>query len=395
MKPNILHIVDSFEPGGTERQAIQLVRLLKDRGRYRIHLATLQKRGLLLADAEALNLGEIAEYPLNNFYDPNFVKQLRRLVRFLQEKEISVVHSHDFYTNVFGMTAAAIARVPARVASKRETEGFRTSLQKRAERVVYSLAHMVIVNAEAVGKQLREGGVPAVKIEVVYNGLDMRRVTPASGLPRDEVFTLLGLPKQQERRLVTIVANIQHEVKDHPTFLRAAARVRVSYPQAAFVIAGEGKLVDRLRQVAATLGLERDVFFVGRCDRVGDLLAVSDVCVLSSKAEGFSNSILEYMAAARPVVVTNVGGAREAVIEGETGHMVQPGDDETMAARIIDLLREPRRASKMGERGRSVVERKFSCEAQVDRTLAVYDRLLTQPVLKPEAIVSGLRRERA
>ena len=100
------------------------------------------------------------------------------------------------------------------------------------------------------------------------------------------------------------------------------------------------------------------------------------MCVLSSTNEGFANSILEYMAAARPVVVTDVGGAREAVSEGETGFIVAPGDDEAMAAHIISLLRDPARAREMGQRGRRVVEEKFSCAAQLSRTEELYDRLL-------------------
>jgi glycosyltransferase involved in cell wall biosynthesis len=111
---------------------------------------------------------------------------------------------------------------------------------------------------------------------------------------------------------------------------------------------------------------------------VSDLLAISDVCVLSSTAEGFSNSILEYMAAARPVVATNVGGAREAVGEGETGYLVEAGDDETMAASILLLLKDPEAARRMGERGRQVVLKKFSCEAQLERTGALYEQLLTR-----------------
>ena len=81
MKPNVLHIIDSFEQGGTERQAIQLVRLLQASGRYRVHLACLQDRGSLRAEAETLGLGEIPEYPLTSFYDRNFVRQFRRLRR--------------------------------------------------------------------------------------------------------------------------------------------------------------------------------------------------------------------------------------------------------------------------------------------------------------------------
>jgi len=98
--------------------------------------------------------------------------------------------------------------------------------------------------------------------------------------------------------------------------------------------------------------------------------------VLSSKAEGFSNSILEYMGAARPVVATDVGGAREAIVDGETGYLVSSGDDETMASRISHLLCEQQKAMEMGERGRLTVQRKFSSQVQLERTEELYKRLL-------------------
>ena len=395
MKPNILHIIDSFEQGGTERQAIQLVRLLNDSGRYRVHLACLQNRGSLRIEAERLGLGEIPEYPLHSFHDRNFLAQLRRLIRFLKDHEIKLVHTHDFYTNIFGISAAAFVRVPARIASKRETDGFRTGMQKRVERGAYALAHAVVANAEAVRSQLTREGVRNEKIVTLHNGVDTRRVTSHPGLRREEAQSMLGLASEPDRRYVSIVANVQHTVKDHPTFLRAAARVHAARPKAAFVIAGEGELMGSLRQLAAELGLERDVFFIGKCERVAELLAISEVCVLSSKAEGFSNSILEYMAAARPVVVTDVGGAGEAVVDGETGYLVSAGDDEAMAARIIELLSEPDRARAMGQRGKSIIEERFSCEAQLEQAQALYDRLLACPLQTVEPAVKNLRRERA
>ena len=368
-------MIDSFEQGGSERQALQLVRQLHERGRCGVRLACLQNKGPLRGEAERLGLGEISEYPLTSFYDRNFVTQLRRLVRFIKENEIDVVHTHDFYTNIFGMTAAAMARVRARVAYKGETDGFRTAGRKRLERGAFRLAHRVVANSDAVRKQLIREGVAAEKVVRHYNGLDLKRVAVQSGATREDILAMLGLA---DRHLVTIVANLQHPVKDHPTFLRAAARVHAAIPDAAFVIAGEGKLMAPLRELTAQLGLERDVFFIGRCERVAELLSVSDVCGLSSTAEGFSNSILEYMAAARPVVVTDVGGAREAVIEGETGYIVPAGDDEQMAERMIELLRDPQRACAMGARGRSIVEERFFCDQHLANTLELYSKLLSK-----------------
>jgi glycosyltransferase involved in cell wall biosynthesis len=382
-------MIDSFEQGGSERLALQLVRQLHQSGRCNVRLACLQNKGSLRTEADRLGLGEIPEYPLTSFYDRNFVVQLRRLVRFLNENEIDVIHTHDFYTNIFGMTAAAMARVSARVAYKGETGGFRSSAQKRLERVAFRLAHRVVANSAAVRDRLVLEGVAGDKVVTHYNGLDVERVKTRCGGTRDEILAKLGLP---DRRLVTIVANLQHAVKDHPMFLRAAARVRAAVPDAAFVLAGEGKLLESLRTLAAQLGLEHDVFFTGRCERVAELLSVSDVCALSSTAEGFSNAILEYMAAARPVVVTDVGGAREAVEEGESGYIVPAGDDQKMAERIIELFRDPKRARAIGERGKAIVDEKFSCERHLQRTLELYEELLVRPVVSVQPDVALIPR---
>ncbi|MDQ3816742.1 MAG: glycosyltransferase [Acidobacteriota bacterium] len=376
MKPCVLHLVDSFRQGGTERQAVQLVRLLCESGEYRVRVACLSGEGTLRPEVEGLGLGEIPEFSLKSFYDRNAVKQLRRLVHFLRAEEVELIHAHDFYTNIFGMTAAKLARTRARLASRRETGGMRSRAQKVTERFAYRLAHAILANGEAVREQLISEGVSATKIVTIYNGLDTARIRPSINADRDELLALFDLPRG--RRFVTIVANLRHTVKDHPTFLRAAERVRARVPDAAFVLAGEGELTDSLRAYAAQLGLGDSAFFIGRCARVADLLALSEVCVLSSRAEGFSNAILEYMAAGRAVVSTDVGGAREAVVDGETGYLVAAGDDEAMAAHIIHLLEEPERARLMGERGRLRVEQEFSCAAQLERTLRLYERLLAR-----------------
>lgn len=376
MMLNTLQLIGSFHQGGSERQAVQLARLLHESGRYRVHVACLDGGGTLRQEVEQLGLDEIPEYPLTSFYDRRMVAQLQRFARFLKAREIAVVQTHDFYSNVFGMAAAAMAGVPVRIAARRETGGLRSRAQKLVERGAYRLAHAVVANCDAVRRQLLAEGTPLEKIMTIYNGLMLNRVAVEPGFQRDDAPARFGLPLHGERRFVTIVANLRLPVKDHPTFLRAARQVREAVPQAAFVLAGEGELIAPMRALAAEWGLAEHVFFIGRCTDVARLLAVSEVCVLSSRAEGFSNSILEYMAASRPVVATDVGGAREAVVQGETGYLAPPGDDAALAAHIIALLRDPERAREMGRRGRRRVEEKFSCSTQLDCTEALYDRLL-------------------
>lgn len=377
MKPNVLQLLGSFNQGGTERQAVQLARLLHEGGRYRVHVACLDGAGPLRTEVERLGIGDIAEFPLTSFYDRNMVTQLRRFAHYLRERKIHVLHSHDFYTNIFGMLGARLGRAAVvRIASRRETGGMRSGAQKFVQHRALGLAHAVVANADAVRKELIAEGIREGKVKTIYNGLDLKRLTPLRDVNRIDTLEPLGLSDATPRRMVTIVANMRHAVKDHRTFLRAAKRVRTEIGDSAFVLAGEGELLEPLRAFATELGLARDTFFTGRCEHIAELLAVSEVCVLSSTHEGFSNSILEYMSQSRPVVVTDVGGAREAVINGITGYIVAPRDDEQMAARIISLLRDPSRATEMGRQGRRVVEEKFTCEAQLASTEDLYANLL-------------------
>ena len=376
MKPNVLQLIDSFNQGGSESQALQLTRLLLESDRFRVHLACLSPEGSLRSTIESLNLGEIPSFPLNSFYDQNAVKQLKRFVKWLRACRIDILHTHDFYTNVFGMAGGSLARAPVRIASMRETAGMRSAAQKKAQRVGYSLAHHIVANSRAVRDKLITDGIPDENVSVIYNGLDLKRLETSA--MRSEALSHIGVKVDDARSFpfISIVANMRHEVKDYPMFLRSARRVKEAVPEAAFLLAGEGELEESLKTLAGELGIQESTFFLGRCEKIAELLSISEVCVLSSKAEGFSNSILEYMAAARPVVATEVGGAAEAIIEGVTGYLVQSGDDKTMAEKIISLLRDPERARAMGRQGRQVVEKRFSCAAQLANTEKLYEKLL-------------------
>ena len=382
MRPRILQLLDSFNQGGSERQALEQVRLLQASGKYEVFLASLSPEGVLRAEAEKMGLGEIPSYPLKSFYDLNTLTQLRRFVKHLRTQRIDLLQTQDFYTNVFGMTAGFVAGVSVRIASRRETGGMRTSAQAQLQRAAYRLAHQIVANSDSVRQKLIAEGIKNERITVIHSGLNPERVMTRESLSRDELLKALGVngTKDLPKHLVTIVANMRHEVKDYPMFLRAAQRISKAVPDVGFLLAGEGELQESFKQLATQLEIGSNTFFLGRCQNIAPLLRVSDVCVLSSKAEGFSNSILEYMASERPVVATDVGGAREAIVEGETGYLVPSGNDELMAERIVSLLRDPAKAQSMGEQGRRVVEEKFSSQVLVRNTEALYERLLTSRI---------------
>jgi glycosyltransferase involved in cell wall biosynthesis len=398
---NVLQLIGSFNQGGSERQAVQLTRLLREDGRFNVLVATLDSSGPLGAQVQRLGLNDVPEYPLTSFYDRNAVTQMKRFVKYLKQNEVHVVHAHDFYTNIFGMTASTLARVPVRIASRRESS-VRAAKQRFVERCAYKLAQKVVANCEEVRQQLILEGVSATKVTTLYNGLDLSSFAPHTG-DRNEVLASLGLPVDVPRRFITIVANMRAHfqeptpvcLKDHPTFLRAAKRVHEVIPDAAFVIAGEGEMLEATRKLAAELGIEKQTFFLGRCENVPVLLSASFACVLSSTAEGFSNSILEYMAAGRPVVATRVGGAAEAIEEGSSGYLVNAGDDESLAERLIRLLSDTAGAEEMGKRGKEIVSEKFSSEAQLRRTTNLYDELLNRQSSELVAAVGSARRGNA
>ena len=374
-KPSILHLVGSFHQGGSETQALQLVRLLRESQKFNVHLATLDRSGPLLDQALELAPEGIAEYRLTSFYDWNMLVQLRRFRHHLKSLQVKLVHTHDFYTNVFGMIGARAARTQVRIASRRETLGMRTVAQKIVERMAFRTAHAIVANANSVKSVLAEEGVSNSKIVTIYNGVAFERVQPKNPT-REQVLSNFGVADLIRCRFVTMVANMRHRVKDYPTFLRAAQQVVPLVPDAAFLLAGEGELSAELRGLSRELGLQERCRFLGRCDSIGDLLSISDVCVLSSTAEGFSNSVLEYMAAGKPVVATDVGGVKEALSDGETGYLVRPGEYEAMARRIAELLANPHVAEQMGTRGKKVAEERFSTQAQLRSTEALYERLL-------------------
>jgi glycosyltransferase involved in cell wall biosynthesis len=372
---NVIQLFDSFRQGGTEWQTVQLTRLLHESGKHRLFLASLNDEGPLRSEVEKLGFYDIPSFPLQNFYNLNAARQLSRLASFLRKNKIDLVHAHDFYTNIFGVAAARLAGVRACIASRRETEGLRSPAKRWVERRAFNAAGAVVANAEAIRRQLIAEGLPADKVVTIHNGLNVAHVTPRFNAQRAELLQSFNLPSG--RRFVTIVANMRHVMKDQASFLRAAQLTRAALPDTSFILAGEGEQMSSLQQLAAELGLADSAFFIGRCNRIADLLAISDVCVLSSKGvEGFSNSILEYMAAGRPVVATDIGGAREAVVNDETGYVVKPEDFEAMAAHLISLLRDPQRALAMGAQGRRRVLEQFSCEAQLKRVEELYAKLL-------------------
>jgi L-malate glycosyltransferase len=375
VKKRVLQLIGSFHQGGSESQAVALTGLLKAEGSFDVSIATLNNEGVLRERIEASGLSKIPEFPLTSFYDTTFVHQVRRFAQFLRDNNIDIIHTHDFYTNIFGMAAAALARVPVRIASKRETMNMRSAAQNVTEKAAFASAKAITVNSEAVRRFLIGRSIPREKMHLIYNGIDLARFARING-DRKSICKKTGLPTEGKVHFVTMVANMRHAVKNIPMLLRAAKRIIRSRPEIHFVIAGEGELEQPLRCLSQDLGIAQNVNFIGRCDDIPALLSVSSVCVLTSTAEGFSNSLIEYMAAGKAVVATNVGGACEAIVEGKTGFLVKSDDDAEMCERLLELLNDDDKRARFCMEGKRVVAENFSSEVQLKRTIDLYNALL-------------------
>jgi len=368
----ILLLVSDLGVGGAERQLVELARAL-DRRRFEPIVATLYggRLDVELAGGDGTRLVCLER---RNKYD--FTTVLK-LARFLRRERVHVIHPFLPVGTFFGFTAALLARTPIKIAAER---GGVAAGPDPGVRDPYGAAHyflmrfadIVVPNSESGADDVVAHGVPRDRIRVIYNGVNPDRIA----VTNDEIAATrrkLGLPANAP--VVGIVARLD-PMKDHETFLRAAARVRDALPEAYFVVVGDGPLRAPLEALSRDLGLGDRAIFAGSDVRVAPYIGCFDVAVLSSyEKEGCSNFILEAMGLGKPVVCTTAGGNPELVEEGQTGHLVPIKDADCLAQRMLSVLSDPRRARAMGRRGREAFERRFALERMVHEYESLYDEL--------------------
>ena len=360
---------DSFRRGGTERQFVETLKRL-DRQKYEIIVGCLHKRGPFLVEVQSFGF-EIVEFPIRSLYKMDTARWFWRLVQFLRNNRVAILHAFDFYTVVFAVPAARLARVPVVLATRRELLDLRGKWQQRAVRVGCWLATGVVANSRAAAANLLYGHGNGSKVTIIPNSVDPKNF--CSTVDPREIRRELGL--RDSVPVVCVLAALRPE-KDLQTFLGAAARVGKEMPEAQFLVIGDGTERSKLERCAVDLGLSDRVSFLGDQTEVANLLAAVDVCVLSSLTESLPNAVLEAMSMGRPVVATDVGGIPELVADGETGYLVPSRDTEAMAHRILELLQNMERRSAMGQAGLKRAQKQFNPEVIKLQFESLYDRLL-------------------
>ncbi len=380
LKVKIVYVIGTLDVGGTEGQLVELV-LRLDQDRFDPVVCCLSPGGAL----EGLLTERGIPVHVVNFRGfrkatggfirsaPHVARAVVRLWRLLRGERPAIVHGFLFWAYILGGLVARAARVPIFVSSRRSLGHFKADKPHYLfwERMVNRITDLVIANSEAVRQDviLRER-LPASKVMVIYNGLDLSRFD----IPPDEQLReSLGLSKRAP--VIGIVANFIH-YKGYEFFLEAWASVVKKCPEGVALLVGDGPLRQEFEAKVEAVGLGQWVRFLGTRQDVPRLLALMDLVVHPSLEEGFSNAILEAMAAGRPVIATTVGGNAEAVIQGKTGLLVPPRDSEALANAMLRLLEHPAEAAEFGGAGRRRVAEQFQLPAMVRQYQEVYERLV-------------------
>lgn len=292
---NVLHILSSFEVGGAEMVALEVLRSL-DRERFSVGVCSLSGPGPMQErfDAAGVRTDCLRRAACFPGYDPLLAVGLARVLR---RRRVQLVHTHNSYATIYGATAGRLAGVPAVVCTQHAvgSNGASTpSMLQRAARCY--VGHFVTVSDFVRRAAVRKGYVDSDCTSIVYNGVDLSRFA------RHEQGA-----EKREGLVLGSVGRLSHE-KGYDVLINAYAKTAADAPNTELWLVGDGAERPALEEQVRGLGLRERVRFFGLRDDVPDLLNSMDIFVLPSRTEGLPVAVLEAMACGLPVVATEVGG---------------------------------------------------------------------------------------
>jgi len=296
------------------------------------------------------------------------------LVRLLKKEGVQVLNTHSSVDGWVGGMAARLAGV----ASVR-TRHLSAKVPNHPFNFVYRLPQAVSTTGEGIrGHLIQDYGLPPERVVSIPTGVDTDLYAPA---PPDEALAReLGL--RPGVPVVAIVA-ILRSWKRHDLFLAMAQHLLDLGRDLQFLIVGGGPKEEEIRGLVSDMDLTDRVVMTGMRSDVERILPLCDVCVLASdKNEGVPQAVLQQMAALRPVVAADAGDVGQVVLDEQTGLLVEPGSAEALAAGVVRVLDEPELAARLGSRGREMVRERYSLEAMLDATEALYAGILSGRVAR-------------
>ncbi len=365
----ILYLIDKLVPAGTQTNLLQIVRSL-DKTKFDPKVIALVEGGSLIEDFQSAGIDPIV-LKVKRVYGPSGFKAFSFLINYMKKENIDIVQTHFLHADILGTLAAKIAGVPKIVAARRDEGFWRGKRQVSINRFLNRYVDSILANSQAVKEAvLLNEKVSSRKINVIYNGVDLKRHYPSLDL-RETTRKSLGI--HDDEVVIGMIANMRHEIKGHRILIKAVSFIKEPIK---ILLAGDGPLRANFERYAVRLKVNDRIVFLGIRRDVNAIMNASDIICVPSLSEGFSNTILEAMAVAKPIVASNVGGNPEIVIDGETGSLVRPRHAEALAQEILRLLKDRQFLSQMGAAGRKQIESNFTVEKMVTEYEEFYEKLL-------------------
>lgn len=363
----ILYLITQGILGGAQTHICHLALHLSSE--YDVHVA-IGVRGPL---EEQLKEAGVPVYHVSSLVRPiapyQDMRGLIQIIRLIRQIQPDLISTHSSKAGILGRLAAHCCGVPALFTAHgwAFTEGVPSTKRNMyilAERVAARWASKIICVSEYDRQlALRHGIGYENQLTTVHNGMPV--------VPQQ----YMASPGEGNPVRLIMVARFS-EPKEHGLLLKAISGLRTQTPYKVYFV-GDGPLLQQSEQLAAKLGVDDKVVFLGARRDVPALLAKAQVFVLISRWEGFPRSILEAMRAGLPVIASDVGGVSEAVVDGETGFLVPRGDIHTLAARLTRIVDDGRLRKQMGDKGRERFLANFTFDRMVEQTLEVYNRVLS------------------
>ncbi|MBN7797447.1 TIGR03088 family PEP-CTERM/XrtA system glycosyltransferase [Parahaliea mediterranea] len=372
--PLVAHLIYQLGTGGLENGLVNIInRSPADRYRHAIICLTTSEPFARRITAPGVEVIELRKRPGTD------LAAYRRLRRELARLSPAIVHSRNLAAleaQLATLWLPGLRRVHGEHGRDMfDLEG-RNPRYRWLRRALRSVIHRyVAVSEDLAGWLERDIRVPRQRIRQIYNGVDRERFYPGTPPP---ALLPPGFMPREGGILLGAVGRLA-QVKNHAGLIRALARLFEGAPplreRVRLVLVGDGPLAGELQQLVAELGLDGQVLLAGERDDIPDLLRAMDLFLQPSLGEGVSNTVLEAMATALPVIATRVGGNPELVTEGATGYLVPVDDDAALAAALARALESPS-LPEMGRRARERVLGEFVWERTVDGYLSLYDEVL-------------------
>jgi len=370
---HVLYFVDRLGPilGGGERVLLSVLQALP-KDRFRVSLATFSCE----LDRPAMDRlpCPVHVFPMKRTYGIDSLRMAMAFRRLLRDEQVDIVQTMFESSDLWaGLVTKATSKAKL-ISSRRDLGILRSTKHRVAYRLLAGLPDRVLAVSDQVRRFCIEAdGLPPERVFTLYNGIAVEAASESAWSKlRQELRIPAGVP------VITTVGNLRR-VKGADLLVRAAATVRDRFPDAIFLICGsalEADYVSQLRELIRELRLETHVCLLGGQEQVPSILALTTVFALPSRSEGFSNALIEAMAAGLPCVATNVGGNNEAITDGEDGILVPPDSPAALAEAICYLLDHPTAAAEMGAKARITCEKRFTIEAMMHELVRTYEEVV-------------------